>query len=98
MNMLVYIDPTLAQIWTLGVGLLGGALVGLAHFGLLRWNTRLFAAGSAFAAAGLMIARLALVVVVFLALVQIVAGALIAGLIGLSLSRRIVLRRIGRTP
>lgn len=89
-------DPFLSHVAMLAFGLAAGALTGLAHFGSLSWNTRLFATGSALGAAGLQIARLAFVGIAFFGLAKIGAGALIAGLAGLLAARHGVLRYLGR--
>jgi F1F0 ATPase subunit 2 len=80
----------------LAFGLAAGALIGLVHFVSLGWNMRLFVTGSALGAAGLQIARLALVAIVFFGLAKIGAGALLAGLVGLLAARRRALRQFGR--
>ncbi len=89
-------DPFLWRLALLAFGLAVGALMGAIHFGLLGWNTRLFVNGSALGAAGLQIARLALVGVVFFGLSKVGAGALIAGLAGLLAARHGMLRHSGR--
>ncbi len=93
---LVANDPLLSHVPLLAFGLAVGALMGLVHFGLLGWNTRLFVTGPVLGAAGLQIARLAFVGIVFFGLAKIGAGALIAGLVGLLAARRGALRQFGR--
>ncbi len=89
-------DPFLSQLAVLAFGLVAGALTGIVHFASLGWNLRLFFTGSALGAAGLQIARLAFVGIVFFGLAKIGVGALIAGLVGLLAARHGVLWHFGR--
>ena len=89
-------DPFLPDLAVLAFGLVAGALTGIVHFASLGWNMRLFFTGSALGAAGVQIARLAFVGIMFFGLAKIGAGALIAGLAGLLAARHGVLRYLGR--
>lgn len=72
-----------------------GGLSGLCYFVALRWNARLFEAGATPRALALLLVRFALLAVVLVLLAKWGALALLAGLGGLLLARRAVLRRLG---
>ncbi|QDL93990.1 hypothetical protein FDP22_19140 (plasmid) [Paroceanicella profunda] len=76
----------------LGGGAAGAAL-GLAHFGALWRNTRLYAQGHAGAGLALQLARLGLVTAGLTGLALLGAVPLLAGTAGLLLARRRVVRR-----
>lgn len=98
MTLLAAYDVTLAPAAGLALGLAVGGVLGLVHFASLDWTVRCLTDGLALRAAALQIARFALVAVTFLGLAQLGAAALIAGLLGLMLARRVVLRRRGGVP
>lgn len=84
---------------SLGAGLTAGFALGLAHFGTLARNLRLFAAGRVAAAFGLQFVRLAITIACFAVLAwRFGAGAALAGLAGLLLARTWLLRRTGVNP
>jgi F1F0 ATPase subunit 2 len=70
-------------------------VVGAVHFISLNWNWPLFARGKTAAALALQIARIALTCVFLVMLAHLGALALLAGMAGVLLARRIVLRRYG---
>lgn len=86
---------TLGQVLA-GLGV--GAVLGLAHFASLAWNTRLYARGGAALGLAVQLARLALVVAVLYGLVRLGAGALLAGALGFLAARHVVMRRAGGLP
>lgn len=77
------------------IGLTLGMVAGAWHFLSLRWNWPLFATGKTAAALALQLARIALTCAVLLVLARIGALALLAGMAGVLLARRIALRRYG---
>ena len=79
----------------LAIGLLAGTAAGAWHFVSLRWNWPLFASGRMAAALALQIARIALTCAVLLVLARVGALALLAGMVGMLLARRIALRHCG---
>ncbi len=78
------------------LGLVAGALLGLAHFGSLWWNTHLYVTGGPIQALGIQILRLGLLFAVLVVLAKLGAPTLIAGGLGLLLARGFVLRHPGR--
>ncbi|WP_296706017.1 ATP synthase subunit I [Rhodoblastus sp.] len=78
-------------------GLAVGALLGLAHFGSLWWNTRLYADGGFLRALAVQLGRFGLLIVVLAALAKIGAPALLGGALGVFFTRGLLLRRLGRT-
>jgi F1F0 ATPase subunit 2 len=77
-------------------GLAAGALLGLAHFGSLWWNTGLYARGGAAAALVIQLARFAVLGLVLAGLAHLGAMPLLAGALGLIAVRHLVVRRLGR--
>ena len=77
-------------------GLLAGTLLGIAHFGSLLWNVRLYARGGALAAFVLQILRFALIAAGLWGLARLGSFALIASAPGVLLARGVMLRRLGR--
>jgi F1F0 ATPase subunit 2 len=77
-------------------GLAVGALLGLAHFGSLWWNTRLYADGNFFRAFAVQSGRFGLLIVILAALAKIGAAGLLGGALGLVFARGLLLRRYGR--
>jgi F1F0 ATPase subunit 2 len=78
------------------LGLAAGLALGLAQFLSLAWNTRLYTErGGAGRAVAAQVLRLAILAAGFAALAQAGAEALLFGLLGLLLARRLVLRRSG---
>lgn len=79
-----------------GLGLLIGIVAGIAHFGSLWWNTRMFAqAGSMVAAVVVQLGRLGLLAAVFVGLSRFGALPLLAGALGLLMARQLMLKRLG---
>jgi F1F0 ATPase subunit 2 len=76
------------------LGLAAGVLLGLAHFGSLRWNVRLFTSGGGRRALGAQLLRFALVFAVLAGLAKLGALPLLAGALGILLARQLVLRRV----
>lgn len=74
-------------------GFAAGALLGLAHFGSLRMNARMFAGGGAMRAFGMQGLRFCLLIAVLGGLTMFGAVALLSGTLGLLLTRGVVLRR-----
>ncbi len=93
-NALAWPLPPLAA--QLVIGLAVGVVAGAWHFLSLRWNWPLFTAGKTVAALALQIARIALTCALLFVLVRVGALALLAGMAGVLLTRRIALRRYGR--
>mgnify|MGYP003136637674 CR=1 FL=1 len=87
----LHLAPAAAAI----LGLMVGALLGLAHFGSLWWNVRLYTGGSAGRALAVQLLRLAILVAVFVGLAKLGAAALLAGALGLLVTRHLVMRRLG---
>jgi F1F0 ATPase subunit 2 len=83
--------PSLAAQFA--IGLMAGMLAGAWHFVSLNWNWPLFANGKTAAALALQIARIALTCALLLILARVGALALLAGMVGVLLARRIALRR-----
>jgi F1F0 ATPase subunit 2 len=77
-------------------GLLAGALLGIAHFGSLWWNVRIYARGGALAAFALQILRMALIAAGLWGVARLGSFALIASAPGVLLARGVMLRRFGR--
>ncbi len=75
-----------------------GALAGLGYFVALRWNVTLFEQGATPRALLLLLIRFAALAAVFVLLAKCGPFALLAGLAGLLIARRAVLRRLGRSP
>jgi len=75
-----------------------GGLLGLLHFGALWWNARLYGNGSALQALALHLGRFALLLVVLAGLAKLGAPTLLAGALGLLVSRGLVMRRFGKIP
>lgn len=81
------------------LGLAVGAVLGLAHFGSLRWNTRLYLAGGSIARAfALQFARFAILIGVLILLAELGALPLLSGALGLFAARSYVLRRVESAP
>lgn len=78
------------------LGLAGGALAGLAHFGSLSWNARLYAGGSPFVAIGVQLVRFALLIAILAGLARLGAPALLSGALAVLAVRSIVVRRVAR--
>lgn len=90
------IDPSLSRLACQGaVGLLAGAVAGLGYFAALWWNVGLFTRGGAWRGVLAQLARFAALAFVFVALAKFSAFALLAGALGLLISRRVLLRRFG---
>lgn len=89
---------SLGGAYGLALGLAVGAAVGALHFGALGLAVRCFAGGRALRAATLQAARFALVAAALLGLVQLGAGPLLTGLLGLLGARQVLLRRMGGVP
>lgn len=87
-----------AQILPAVAGLLAGMLLGAAHFGSLWWNTRLYATGTAARALVVQVLRLGVLACGLVVLARFGAVALLAGALGLLLSRAVALRLVGRAP
>lgn len=85
--------PSLAAQFA--IGLAAGMLAGAWHFVSLNWNWPLFANGKTAAALALQIARIALTCACLVILARVGALALLAGMVGVLLARRIALRRYG---
>ncbi len=85
------LDPMTAVL----AGLAAGALLGVVHFGSLRWNVRLYAGGGAVAAFGVQILRFACTAAGLWALTRLGAPALLAGASGIVVARGVLLRRLG---
>lgn len=85
--------PALAAQFVLGLA--AGLVAGAWHFISLRWNWPLFARGKTIAALALQIGRIALTCALLLMLARVGALALLAGMAGVLLARRIALRRYG---
>jgi len=85
--------PPLAAQFVIGLAL--GVAAGAWHFLSLRWNWPLFATGKMAAALALQIARIALTCAVLVMLARFGAPALLGGMAGVLLARRIALRRYG---
>jgi F1F0 ATPase subunit 2 len=85
-----------APLLLIGFGFVVGALLGLLHFCALWWNARLYGRGSALHALALHLARFALLLVVLAGLAKLGAPSLLAGALGLLVSRGLVMRRFGK--
>ncbi len=86
--------PLLAAFW-----LLAGLAGGTAHFGLLRWNTRLYLAGGSVARAlGVQALRLAATTVLLAFAAWHGALPLLLAAIGVVLARLLVLRVMAIAP
>lgn len=79
-------------------GFVAGVVLGIAHFGSLWWNTRLYAAGTAGRALAVQVLRIAVLVAVLALLARLGTAALLGGAAGLLLARAVLVRRLGRTP
>ncbi|QIB36387.1 hypothetical protein G3A50_20020 [Ancylobacter pratisalsi] len=86
---------TAQNVLHIAVGLAVGAVVGFIHFATLKRNTDLYLGGGFALAFGLQLLRFAILGAVFYALARLGAGALLAGAIGLLVTRRVFLRRVG---
>ena len=75
-----------------------GFLFGLAHFGSLWWNARLYAGHGAVLALALQLVRLGLLVLVLATLARLGAAPLVAAASGLLVARLLLVRRLGRLP
>jgi F1F0 ATPase subunit 2 len=81
------------------LGLAVGAILGLIHFGSLRWNTRLYLAGGSIALAfALQLARFAILAGAFILLARLGALPLLSGALGLLAARSYVVRRVESAP
>lgn len=80
------------------LGLIVGTLLGLAYFGSLWWNARLYAGGGGFRALGIQMLRLVLLIGGLAGLAKLGALPLLAGALGLLAARSLLIRRLGRTP
>jgi F1F0 ATPase subunit 2 len=76
-------------------GLMVGFAVGVPHFALLRWNTRLFTTGSAGGAIALQLARMAMVVAILTLLARISLVTSLSGALGFLAARPLLLSRLG---
>ncbi|TGP40034.1 hypothetical protein EN871_30175 [bacterium M00.F.Ca.ET.228.01.1.1] len=74
------------------VGLAAGLAAGAWHFLSLKWNWPLFSAGKFAAALGLQCARIALTCALLLLLARMGMPALLAGMAGVLVARRIVVQ------
>lgn len=72
-----------------------GILLGVVHFGSLRWITRLYVGGRPWQAFGLQVFRFAVLLATLAALARFGASSLLAGALGLLAIRRPILRRFG---
>jgi F1F0 ATPase subunit 2 len=88
----VLLVPLPALLSRLVIGLVAGTAAGAWHFVSLRWNWPLFASGRTAMALALQIARIALTCGFLLVLARVGALALLAGMGGVLLARRIALR------
>jgi len=88
LNTLIVPLPSLAI--QSAVGLATGLAAGAWHFLSLKWNWPLFSAGKFAAALGLQCARIALTCALLLLLGRMGMPALLAGMVGVLLARRIV--------
>ena len=79
-------------------GLAAGLLIGVTHFALLRWNTRLFVTGCAGRAVALQVGRIAVTVTLLTLLVRLSLVTLLFGALGLLIARPLLLRRFGALP
>jgi F1F0 ATPase subunit 2 len=78
------------------IGLVAGLVIGAFHFGLLEWNTRLFAAGAAGKAIALQMGRIAVAVAALIALARLLGlAALLCGALGFLMARPLLLWRFG---
>jgi F1F0 ATPase subunit 2 len=78
------------------LGFIVGALLGLIHFGTLWWNTQAYTSGgNPFRALAVQILRFALLGIVFVGIAKLGAFPLLAGALGLLVSRGLLLRRLG---
>lgn len=80
------------------LGLIVGVLLGLAYFGSLWWNARLYASGGGLRALAVQMLRLALLVGVLAGLAKLGALPLLTGALGLLAARNLLVRHLGRTP
>lgn len=85
----------LALAASFAIGLVAGLCIGLLHFALLWWNTRLFLTGGAAKAVLLHLARFGVTALVLLALAKLGAAALLGGGAGFLLARGPLLRHFG---
>lgn len=78
------------------LGLAGGALAGLVHFGSLSWNARLYASASLSAAIGVQLVRFALLIAILAGAARLGAPALLSGALAILAMRSVVIRRVAR--
>ncbi len=75
------------------LGLTLGGLLGLAHFGLLGWNTRFFASGDVARAFFLQAARFLVLAAALFGISRLGATALLSAAAGIVIGRGLILRR-----
>jgi F1F0 ATPase subunit 2 len=78
------------------IGLAGGVLLGLAHFGSLWWNAKAYLSGGVGAALAIQLLRFAVLALVLAGLAKLGALPLLTGALGLLIARGLLLRRLGR--
>jgi F1F0 ATPase subunit 2 len=88
--------PSLAAQFA--IGLAAGIVVGAWHFVSLNWNWPLFANGKTAAALALQCTRIALTCSCLLILARVGALALLVGMAGVLLARRLAMLRYGGLP
>lgn len=91
-------SQTVTTALHIALGLGAGAVLGVVHFGTLKWNTELYLGRSTALGPGLQILRFAVLVAVFFALAKLGAGALLSGALGLLVIRRLFLSRARNLP
>lgn len=79
-----------------GIGLVTGALLGLVHFGGLWWNTQLYVSGGAIKAFVIQLLRFGILLIGLFILAKMSAVALLSGALGLLLTRRLLIRKLGK--
>ena len=92
--MIALLDPIPAALLGAAFGTAFGTVLGYAHFATLRLNVRLYLAGGGpMRALALQVLRIALLAGGLGALAWLGAPALLGGMAGVLLARRVVLRR-----
>jgi F1F0 ATPase subunit 2 len=79
----------------IAIGLAAGFFAGVVHYASLRWNTQLFAAGSAVKAVLLQLARIAAAVAVLTVLAMSGFAALVSGGLAFLVARPVLIWRFG---
>ena len=88
-------DPSLAFVGRLAVGLITGLLAGAFHFWSLWWNSQLLITGGAAKAVAFQLGRFAVAAAVLTALAELGAPSLLSGALGFMLARHLFLRAFG---